>query len=138
MIFDFCLSHRPATCDKNNRKFLAQHIQYVNHIVIWRTKTIIVRCCKLLANNTVNITINRRYFFHIFTTVLDAYAQCGAFTILGVTAVIVGFRCPTTVVDHYLRVPSVLPFLLLWQFRVHDGHMHLFQLESNDQQSSFR
>ena len=70
MVFNFFLSHCPASCDKYNRKFLAQSIQYINHIVIWCTKTIIVWCCKFLTYNAINITINRRYFFHI------AYLPC--------------------------------------------------------------
>ena len=48
------------------------------------------------------------------------------------------FIYPAIVAGHCLRVPVFLPFLLLWQFRGHDVRMHQFQLESNDQQSSFR
>ena len=48
------------------------------------------------------------------------------------------FRYPTVAAGYCLHAPTFLPFLLLWQFRVRDGRMHLFQLESNDQQLSFR
>ena len=44
---------------------------------------------------------------------------------------------PTTVDVHHLRVPCVRLFLRPWRFHEHDEHMHLFQLVSNDQQSSF-
>ena len=46
-------------------------------------------------------------------------------------------RYPTIVAVRHLRVQFFQPFLLLWQLHEHDGRMHRFQLESNDQQSSF-
>ncbi len=45
---------------------------------------------------------------------------------------------PTTVVVRHLHVPIFPPFLLFWRFHGHDERMHLFQLESNDQQSNSR
>ena len=46
-------------------------------------------------------------------------------------------RCPTSVVYRHLRGPNVLHVLLRGQFHVRDVRMHLCQLVSDDQQSSF-
>ena len=65
------------------------------------------------------------------------YSQIQVFD-LNLGCVFTRFRYPTTAVEHCLRVPVFQPFLLLWRFHEHDEHMHRSQLESNDQQSSFR
>ena len=44
---------------------------------------------------------------------------------------------PAAVDVRHLHVPIFQPFLRPWQLHEHDGHMHLFQLESVDQQSRF-